>query len=189
MKTRVTPLLLCNLAFGLLAAGPAAANRAYSVAPGINVLTSGARLVGDFVKTRYPGAETHAFEDVIHFEHATRLYVLPEIALDPEPPQCVERGPLSGGVWCDIDYVPKALKDGPPYTRAEGTIDRGTFVEYRYYVAPPSEPDCHLILTVRIPKDAGEKGKQFVEGLRNTLKEFHIDRQTESTRPSSDARP
>lgn len=171
-------ILLLNLAFVLLAANPASADRAYTVPQGINVLSSSARLVGNFVETRYPDARTHAFEGVIHFEHATGLHVLPAIVKNPNPPKVAVRGPLAGGVWCDIAVVAGAHDRIPAYSRAEGAIDRGAFIEYLHYVAPPLEPNHHLIVTVRLPKGAGENEEKLVEDLRETLKQFRIDRQT-----------
>lgn len=176
MTARIS--LFLKLAIVLLLPGSASAERSYSVPPGINVLSSSARLVDNFVKARYPEAQTHAFEGVIHFEHATGLHVLPAISKNPKPPKVPVRGPVDGGVWCDIDVVAGGLDRIPAYSRAEGAFDRGPFTEHLHYVAPPLEPNHHLIVTVRLPKDAGEEGTKFVEALRKQLEKFRIDRQT-----------
>lgn len=178
MKTKAIPALVLTLAGFPFFAGPASADRAYSVPEGINVLSSSSRQIGNFVKSHYPEARTHAFEKVIHFEHGTGLHILPAIVKSPNPPKAAVRGPLAGGVWGDIAVMDGALDDNPAYARAEGGIDRGEFTEYRYYIAPPLESDHHLIVTVRLPRDAGEKNEKFIEELREALKEFRIDRQT-----------
>ncbi|MCH7226740.1 hypothetical protein [Haloferula sp. A504] len=177
----MNPRLILLLTFGLvlIPVSPASAQRSYSVPQGINVLSSSARLVGLYVEKHYPEARTHAFEDVIHFEHLTAVHVLPAIAMNPKPPRVAVRGPLAGGVWCDIAVLEGALSD-TPYARAEGAIDRGPFIEHLHYVAPPLEPNHHLIVTVRLPKDAGDAGSKFVEGLQETLEQFRIERQTET---------
>lgn len=174
----IHPILLLQLGFVLLATGPASAESSYSAPPGINVLSSSSSMVGNLVKTHFPEARTQAFEGVIHFEHATGLHVLPAISKNPELEPEVVRGPLNGGIWCDIQVVEGGLGESPAYARAEGGIDRNAFMEYRYHVDPPLEKGHHLIVTLRLPKDPGEMEKKFIQKLRETLKQFRIDRQS-----------
>ncbi|NNC87094.1 MAG: hypothetical protein HKN82_01400 [Akkermansiaceae bacterium] len=178
MQFKAIPAVFLKLVLALVLAGPALADRAYSVPPGINVLSTTSKVIGAYVKNHYPVARTHAFVDLIHFEHATSLHVLPAISKNAKPPMVAERGPLAGGVWCDIEVKNGGIDKAAAYARAEGAIDRKAFMEYRYYLAPPHEPHHHLIVTLRLPRDAGGKGEQFLEGLKKALEEFRIERQT-----------
>ncbi|HSG71104.1 MAG TPA: hypothetical protein VLA12_11850, partial [Planctomycetaceae bacterium] len=109
----------------------------------------------DSIATKYfPEGTSHQFRNHIHFEHSTRLFIVPAIVKsldDSQIPLEEVRGPQSGGVWCRIE-----LREGkPPYSRAEGKVTRGEFDEYLFY--PHSDRlDYHLYVTLRLPKNQSE---------------------------------
>jgi hypothetical protein len=119
----------------------------------------------------FPRASSHVFDDKIHFEHATRLYVARAIAKTPlgqQPPLVEVRGPNNDGVWCEIRF-----REGfVPYARSEGATDRQHFTEYIYY-PHFQDLDCHLYVTLRLPSGAEQQVQgQFLADFRKLLESF-----------------
>lgn len=130
--------------------------------------------IAELVKHHYPEATTHTFENKIHFEHSTRLYVTRAVAKVPkgeEPPLVEERGPMTGGVWCDIRYYNTDLQDRPPYPRSEGVTEREYFTELIYY-PNDNRNKCHMVVTLRLPSDLTKNQDQFIQEFRELLGSF-----------------
>lgn len=166
----------------------ASAEDNYTPVRGNNILSRLEKSVAKLVHEHYPDATINGFQNVVHIEHATRLYVTDSTSVaqaTKQPAQVVVRGPKAGGVWCDIEYRDGAgsAKDLSPKLN---TISlREEFVEYRFQTTD-SENHCSLLVTLRIPHEPSANEKQFVGDLRNQLENFGtlIDRQTAFQTPT-----
>lgn len=125
--------------------------------------------VSELVTRHYPDATSHVFRNRIHFEHNTRIYVIPGLVKTPigeEPPLVEERGPLPQGVHCDIRWYA-----GPAATaRAEGTLDRRAFREL--FLAPSSGMDSHLLVVLRIPASGERVPDRFLMEFEALVRGF-----------------
>jgi len=122
----------------------------------------------------YPTSTSNNFHEGILFEHATGLFVDETIEMMPEgkkAPRTVVRGPLKGGVWCNIQFKYEAERKSEPSLRSEGIIVRKHFLEHRIYFKNKIRR-CYLIVTLRMPLDPTEKEKKFVKELKEHLKGF-----------------
>lgn len=102
------------------------------------------------VAKHYPHATSHGFQDVIHFEHRTQLYVIPafvKLPKEQEVPMVEVRGPQSGGVWRCIELKPGRAAPSP---RTNGSIVRETFPEAIIYSVEKYRTP-HLYATLRLP--------------------------------------
>ena len=136
------------------------------------------RPVRDVVAKYFPDATYVLFEDELHFEDSTRLYVdrmLSKLPAGMEPQWTKVRGPKpTGGVWCDI-----WLREGkcPAYQRSEGGVQRKHFVEYTIY-QDLHGVDRHLYVTLRVPKGDQSAGfvKEFTALIRSYSHDFVTDK-------------
>ena len=132
------------------------------------------RQIDVVVLKHYPKATSYVFEDAIGFEFATRKYVTRLVAKrlpGTKPLIGLERGPMDGGVWCDIWYRSGDLKTEPAYARAAG-VTRREF--YREFILYPNDGQrkCHLIVVLRLPLETSESEVEFVEELKALLNQF-----------------
>ena len=160
----------------------ASAQEGYTPIRGINILKRLEKSVSKLVEDHYPKATINAFQDVIHFEHSTRLYITEPVSEAPgakKVQNVVVRGPMAGGVWCDIQFKNWAAGDRDLSPLVDTVVARNSFVEYVFHPSD-SENHCHLVVTLRVPRDPTDREKQFVEALRKHLQKFgeFIDRQT-----------
>lgn len=176
MRTILTVLAAAALLPAL--AGSTLAQERYEPVTGINTLKRLEESVAELVKRYYPEATTNSFHNVVHFEHATRLYVREAIVKVPagrEAPREVVRGPGKGGVWCDL-----AVGNGPlpPIQRADGVLERGGFREHFFAIGAGGQ--SYALVTLRLPLEPTEKEEEFVVALREHLAGYgdFIDRQT-----------
>ncbi len=119
----------------------------------------------------YPKSTSHVFQDTIGFEYATRIYVTRVVSKAIPPPLAPERGPMNGGVWCNVYYRPGDLETEPAYARSEGSTKREFFKEYIYY-PNDSRKKCHLVVTLRLPMKTTKAQMLFVKELRELLNQF-----------------
>lgn len=130
--------------------------------------------IAGLVTRHYPKATSYVFEQTIGFEYSTRIYVTKIISKrlpGTEPLLAPERGPMKGGVWCEIWCRAGDLVTEPAYARSEGVTKREFFQEHIYY--PNDSPKrYHLMVTLRLPLETTNEHKQFVKELRVLLNEF-----------------
>ena len=129
---KISRRLFMVLVFGIaLTTAPAGELKELSPVDAKLVALNKYRPVMNVVKKYYPQASHLLFENRLHFEDSTMLYVERMIAKVPaggKPPFEEVRGPTEdGGVWCDI-----VLLEGSSaaYARSEGAVERGHFVEH-----------------------------------------------------------
>lgn len=178
---RIIATLITICLFSTFAARTSAED-GYSPVSGINILKRLEKSVSELVGDHYPDATTNAFQDVIHFEHSTRLYITQADGKVPgakKAQRVVVRGPMKGGVWCDIRFKNWAAGDREPSPPVDTAVVRRGFVEYVFH-PNDAENHCHLAVTLRLPSDPTDQEKKFLEALRKQLQNFgpFIDRQT-----------
>ena len=129
--------------------------------------------IAKLVAKHYPQATSHVLGQTIGFEYSTRVYVTRMLAKlpDGEAPLDAVRGPMKEGVWCHIWCRSGDLEKEPAYQRGEGVIKREFFKEHTYY---PNDPrhKCHLMVTLRLPRETSKEQTQFVKDLRELLDRF-----------------
>ena len=127
--------------------------------------------ISELVDEHYPKATSHVFDQEIGFETATRIYVTELVAKYPpgvELPRAPVRGPIDGGVWCQLWCRSGDLDHLPAYQRSEGILERELFKEHLYYANDPLTK-CHLVVTLRLPLKTTADQDQFVKDLRGLL--------------------
>jgi len=136
------------------------------------------RPVRTVVAKYFPEATYIFFENNLHFEDSTQLYVEEMISKLParQKPQLeMCRGPKSTcGVWCDVVLL---KGECPPYQRSEGATPRKHFVEHMIY-QDLHGIDCHLYVTLRVPKGGkrAEFVKDFTALIRSCSHDFVTDK-------------
>lgn len=112
-------------------------------------------------RRHYPKATSHLLEDTIHFEDATRLFIVHEALKTGEwQDPWEERGPRLGGVLCDM-----TLRKG----RYQGAATVPQTFDKRYFkvlfLAPYSaKRDVHLVVRLAYPRDVNDDFlTQFME--------------------------
>jgi len=130
--------------------------------------------VCQLTEKHFPDISSHKFQNHIHFENSTQLFIEPAIVKTvgvADPPLEEVRGPKTDGVWCRIE-----LREGDtPYARSAGRTPREQFDEYVFYPYA-RDLDQHLYVILRLPKDDGKsRHKAILKDLEAILKNFAPD--------------
>jgi len=124
------------------------------------------------LKKYFPDATTVVFENQIHFEHDTRLFIDEIVAKLPfgaEPIIGLERGPKADGVFGHISCKSEASRQPAP-ARAEGTFKRKHFSETMLFHVSERH-DVRFDVMLRLPED-GKKSRAFLKELKAALQDF-----------------